>query len=82
VANPYGHPAPAVIKTYEDRASTIYRTDRDGAVWVQGRISGHDLTVTSMRELVIQPVDVFACPWRCEQQNWQRLFLKISSSIR
>jgi competence protein ComEC len=74
-ANPYGHPAPAVIKTYEDHAKTIYRTDRDGAVWVQGRISGHDLTVTSMRELMIQPVDVFACPWRCEQQNWQRLFL-------
>lgn len=81
-ANPYGHPAPAVIKTYEDYAKTIYRTDRDGAVWVQGRISGHDLTVTSMRELIIQPVDVFACPWRCEQRNWYRLLSTIYSRIR
>lgn len=79
--NPYGHPAPAVIKTYEDEAIAIYRTDRDGAIWVQGRLSSTDLTVTSMRELVIQPVDVLTCPWRCEQQNWQRLFVTITSSL-
>jgi len=80
--NPYGHPAPAVIKTYEDQAIAIYRTDRDGAVWVQGRLSRNDLTVTSMRELVIQPVDLLTCPWRCEYQNWRRLFPTVSSSLR
>ncbi|MFO0701568.1 MAG: DNA internalization-related competence protein ComEC/Rec2 [Nitrospira sp.] len=77
--NPYGHPAPAVIKSYEDQAIAVYRTDHDGAVWVQGRVSHNDLTVTSMRELVIQPIDLFTCPWRCEQQNWQRV-LTISTS--
>ena len=75
--NPYGHPASAVIKTYEDQATTIYRTDRDGAIWVQGQLSSSNLTVTSMREIVIQPVDVFTCPWRCEQQNWRRLFARL-----
>ena len=78
--NPYGHPAPAVIKTFDDQAIEVYRTDRDGAVWVQGRLSSTELTVTSMRELVIQPINVFTCPWRCEHQNWQRLFLAVSSS--
>jgi competence protein ComEC len=80
--NPYGHPAPAVIKTYEDQSIEMYRTDRDGAVWVQGRLSSSDLTVTSMRELVIRPVDWFTCPWRCEYHNWQRLFTTLSSSVR
>lgn len=75
--NPYGHPAPAVIKTYEEQATTVYRTDRDGAVWVQGQVSSSDLKVTSMRELMIQPTDVFICPWRCELQNWRRLFAQI-----
>lgn len=78
-ANPYGHPAPAVIQAYEEQAIALYRTDRDGAVWIQGRLSGSDLTVTSMRELVIRPVDVWACPWRCEYRNWQRVLLSISS---
>ncbi|MBS0150515.1 MAG: DNA internalization-related competence protein ComEC/Rec2 [Nitrospira sp.] len=74
--NPYGHPAPAVLRTYEEQGTTVYRTDRDGAVWVQGRLSSTELTVNSMRELVIQPIDLFTCPWRCEQQNWQRLFAR------
>lgn len=80
--NSYGHPAPSVIKTYEDQAIRMYRTDRDGAVLVQGQLSGSELTVTSMRDLVIQPIDVFTCPWRCEHQNWQRVFKSISSSLR
>ncbi|HMS85890.1 MAG TPA: DNA internalization-related competence protein ComEC/Rec2 [Nitrospira sp.] len=80
--NPYGHPAPGVIKMYEDQAMAVYRTDRDGAVWVQGRVSHNDLTVTSMRELLIQPIDLFTCPWRCEQQNWQRVLTTITLSFR
>jgi competence protein ComEC len=76
--NPYGHPAPAVIETYEKQGIPVYRTDRDGAVWVQGRLSSTELTVTSMRELVIQPINVFTCPWRCEHHNWQRLFTRFS----
>ncbi|MBL8038824.1 MAG: DNA internalization-related competence protein ComEC/Rec2 [Nitrospira sp.] len=80
--NPYGHPAPAVIKSYDDQMIATYRTDRDGAVLVQGRLSNPNLTVTSMRELVIQPVNLFTCPWRCEQRNWQRLFLTMTSSLQ
>lgn len=80
--NSYGHPAPAVLEAYHNQGTTVYRTDRDGAVWVQGRLSSTELTVTSMRELVIQPVDVFTCPWRCEYQNWHRLILKSSSCYR
>ena len=80
--NPYGHPAPAVLETYHNQGIRVYRTDRDGAVWVQGRLSSTELTVTSMRELVIQPVDVFTCRWRCEYHNWHRLVLASSSRYR
>ncbi len=80
--NTYGHPAPAVIEAYNSQGIPVYRTDHDGAVWVQGRLSSTELTVTSMRELVIQPIDVLTCPWHCEHQNWQRLFLMHSSSVR
>lgn len=74
--NPYGHPAESVLKTYEEQDISLYRTDRDGAVWVTGRLSTSELTVTRMRDLVIQPVDVVTCSWRCEYENYHRLFLQ------
>jgi competence protein ComEC len=76
--NPYGHPAESVLKTYEQQDITVYRTDLDGAVWVTGRLSTAEFTVNRMRDLIIQPVDLFSCPWRCEYQNWRRLFLRLN----
>ncbi|MGC8741600.1 MAG: DNA internalization-related competence protein ComEC/Rec2 [Candidatus Sumerlaeaceae bacterium] len=32
--NHYGHPSPAVLKRLETHGARVYRTDRDGAVWV------------------------------------------------
>jgi competence protein ComEC len=77
-ANPYGHPVESVLQTYQDQHITVFRTDRDGAIWVTGRLSTSELTVSRMRDLIVQPVDLPHCPWRCEYQNWHRLFLQLS----
>jgi competence protein ComEC len=77
-ANPYGHPAESVLQAYEDQHIRVFRTDRDGAVWVTGRLSTAEITVSRMRDFILQSVDFPSCVWRCEYQNWSRLFLQSS----
>jgi competence protein ComEC len=77
-ANPYGHPAESVLQAYEDQHIRVFRTDRDGAVWVTGRLSTAEITVSRMRDFILQSVDFPSCVWRCEYQNWRRLFLQSS----
>jgi competence protein ComEC len=74
--NPYGHPVPSVVQAYENQDVVLYRTDRDGAVWMTGRLSKPEVRMTSMRDLLPQPVNPLRCLWRCEQQNWRRLWLQ------
>src|SRR6185436_7178774 len=33
--NHFGHPAPEVLRRYEAAGATVFRTDRDGAVFVE-----------------------------------------------
>lgn len=73
--NPYGHPGHSVLQTYTDLKIPIYRTDRDGAILVSGRLSTSEFIVTRMRDLIKEPVNLFTCPWRCEYANWNRLLL-------
>lgn len=77
-ANPYGHPVESVLHAYRDQHIPVYRTDHDGAIWMTGRLSTSEFTVSRMRDLIVQPVDVMQCLWRCEYQNWRRLFLQSS----
>jgi competence protein ComEC len=77
-ANPYGHPMEAVLETYQDQHIPVFRTDRDGAIWVTGRLSTSEFTVSRMRDLIVRPVDFPHCLLRCESQNWHRLFLQFS----
>jgi competence protein ComEC len=64
------------VQAYENQDVVLYRTDRDGAVWMTGRLSKSEVRMTSMRDLLPQPVNLVRCPWRCEQQNWHRLWLQ------
>ncbi|MBD0306501.1 MAG: hypothetical protein ICV76_08135 [Nitrospiraceae bacterium] len=80
-ANSYGHPVQAVLDAYAEERTTLARTDRDGAVWVAGRLSGQGLTVTRMRDRLVQPVDVHAGLWRGEQENWRRLWLQLQDFL-
>jgi len=77
-ANPYGHPVESVLQTYQDQHIAVFRTDRDGAIWVTGRLSTSEFTVHRMRDLIVQPVGFPHCMWRCEQRNWHRLLLQFS----
>lgn len=75
-ANLYGHPAESVLHGYQEHHIPLYRTDTDGAVWVTGRLSMSELTVHSMQDMLVRPVDLSNCLWRCEQDNWQRVWLR------
>ncbi len=75
-ANRYGHPAESVVQGYRDHHISLYRTDMDGAVWVAGKLSTSELTVHRMQEMIVQPIDLPNCPWRCEQDNWRRVLLQ------
>jgi competence protein ComEC len=71
--NAYGHPASSVLQAYEDRGTSTYRTDRDGAVWVTGRISAPVLQIHRTTERQAQRVPLPACLWDCERSNWERM---------
>ena len=71
--NSYGHPGQSVLQAYADLKIPIYRTDRNGAIWITGRLSTSEFSVTRMRDLLVEPVDLTRCPWRCEYANWNRL---------
>lgn len=73
-ANSYGHPTADVLQAYEKEQAEILRTDHDGAIWVEGRLSSPDITVTRMRDRLLKPVDPRLCVWRCERENWRRLW--------
>jgi len=73
-ANSYGHPTADVLQAYEKEQAEILRTDHDGAIWVEGRLSSPDITVTRMRDRLLKPIDPRLCVWRCERENWRRLW--------
>ena len=73
-ANSYGHPAVPVLQAYATEQAEILRTDRDGAIWIEGRLSSPHLTVTRMRDRLLKPVDLRLCLWSCEQDNWRRMW--------
>ena len=75
--NSYGHPVPTVLQAYEEERAAVLRTDRDGAIWVTGRLSSSDITVTRMRDLLPQPIDNPRCLWRCERENWGRVWTQV-----
>jgi competence protein ComEC len=74
--NPYGHPAPSVLDAYTSQGVSIYRTDRDGGVWVTGMRSGSVLQINRTRDEKVLPVPLFTCFWTCEKTNWGKLIAR------
>jgi competence protein ComEC len=75
-ANTYGHPVADVVQAYAEVRASILRTDRDGAIWIDGRLSSPDLTVTRMRDRLFEPVSLRRCLVSCERENWRRAWLQ------
>ena len=73
-SNSYGHPTTEVLDAYGEKQAEILRTDRDGAIWVTGRLSSPEITVTRMRDRLVRPVDLRHGVWNCERENWRRMW--------
>ena len=71
--NAYGHPASGVLQAYTDRGISLYRTDRDGGVWVTGTCSRPGLEIHRTSEQLPQRIPFPDCLWPCERSNWERL---------
>lgn len=71
--NPYGHPAPQVLAAYEQIGTRLFRTDRDGAVWITGTLKESGLEVHTAREELPQPVRLGAGLWDQERPNLGRV---------
>jgi len=74
--NRYGHPVPSVMKAYREKGMRLYRTDRDGAVWITANLHSPEMTVHTAREYILQPVPIDSSFLKQEWKNWQRLGAK------
>ncbi|MCP9439617.1 MAG: DNA internalization-related competence protein ComEC/Rec2 [Nitrospira sp.] len=74
--NVYGHPVADVLQAYADVRASVLRTDQDGAIWINGRLSSQELTVTRMRDRLIKPLSWRHCLLACERENWRRVLLQ------
>lgn len=71
--NPYGHPAAPVLETYEGQGVQVFRTDRDGGVWITGNRSEAAFQVHTTHAYSIRPAGSWYV-WSAEKANWQRLW--------
>ncbi len=70
--NPYGHPAPTVLQVYGEQGIPLWRTDRDGGVWITGGSPGSPLEIHTTHSQRIRPISP-SSGWKAEKSNWERL---------
>jgi competence protein ComEC len=78
--NSYGHPAQNVLEAYVNRGTAIYRTDRDGGIWVTGKRSHPVLQIHRTADERIRRVVLRNCFWDCERLNWEKLLRRVKES--
>ena len=76
--NSYGHPAREVLEAYGQQASSVYRTDRDGGVWIEANPQDPAIHVHTAVEQQLRPVPPADGGLRAEWENLRRLFLQWS----
>lgn len=72
--NPYRHPARDVVTAYRNAQGRIFRTDQDGAVWVDLDLATSQLTVHSTGEWTLQPAPVSVPGMEIELENIRRMW--------
>jgi len=72
--NSYGHPAAAVLAAYENEGVRLWRTDRQGAIWVIAKLSSADLEILTARDSLPRPVRVGPSLLIFERLNLARLW--------
>jgi beta-lactamase superfamily II metal-dependent hydrolase len=71
--NAYGHPSADVLRAYEERGLTTFRTDRDGAIQVRFRPDSPFIEIVRARDLRLAPVPRTSDWWMAELDNLRRL---------
>ena len=79
--NRYGHPAPVVVQAYEHQGMTVYRTDRDGAVWIEGKMGSPPLVVHIAKNSEFVQVPLNGEIANREGENWNRLWARLLGTI-
>jgi beta-lactamase superfamily II metal-dependent hydrolase len=72
--NPYRHPARDVLDAYAQARASIFRTDRDGAVWVDLDVHSSTFQVSSAKDWLLQPVTLSHSMVSQEIDNARRLW--------
>jgi competence protein ComEC len=72
--NPYRHPARAVVDAYSQARAAVFRTDHDGAVWVDFNVKTSGFAVYRTRDLVLRPVLLSSSAFVEEVMNVHRLW--------
>ena len=72
--NPYGHPVGEVLAAYRSVAAQVWRTDQDGAIWVDLDLQQPRLSVHNTREWTLQPAVSPPALWSIELDNMRRLW--------
>ena len=71
--NRYGHPVREVVEAYEEKGIPVYRTDRDGAVWITASLQSSELRIVSAKQQQLVPVRVDSQIWKVEWENWGKI---------
>jgi len=74
--NRYGHPAPSVLKHYDQKGIAVYRTDQDGAVVVSQRLNLFETTIHTTKEQFLSVVNRNEGVLQQEANNLSRLWGK------
>ncbi len=79
--NRYGHPAPVVVQAYENQGMAVYRTDQDGAVWIEGKMGSPPLVVHTAQNSEFVQVPLNGEIGNREGENWNRLWMRLIGAI-
>jgi competence protein ComEC len=76
--NSYGHPAPDVVLAYGRTGTKLFRTDRDGAVWVIASLSSARVAVFTARGILPRRLPLAGWTPGGELMNLTRLWTFLS----
>ena len=72
--NRYDHPVQTVLDAYKKKEIPVYRTDRDGAVWITASLTSSDFMVDTAKQQALVPVQMGLYLWKDEWQNWKQIW--------
>ncbi len=78
--NRYGHPAPSVLKHYDQKGIEVYRTDRDGAIVVSQKLSSPETLIQTTQAQALSVVNLPGNIFQQEANNLGRLWGKWSGA--